>query len=165
MSKKTDKRNQFNGRRAIDKLSPKMVMATGFVNLTGAPARLVTKWGMVGVVFWVVGNALLNIARELKGTNTFANIQFGIEAALSIKPNSVDGLDCLPTSYKLLVYLLIGLMLITGIALFYSFRERKLRGRVIHEMGLQITVLEKYFDRERRSSELTRTGETNPRDQ
>lgn len=140
-----------------------MVLASGFVSLMGAPAKIVTQWGMVCLVIWTIGDALLKIVRELKGTTTLADIKIGLEAVLSVDPDSGKA-SSWPLGYELLVYLTIGFMVIAFVAVLYAFRERNLRNQTIRDMGLQITTLEKYFHSNRSSSGLTKTGETHPRD-
>lgn len=164
MKKKKDSRENTVGRRSLDKLTPGMLIASGFVNLMGAPAKIFVQWGMIGFVVWIIGNAFLKIARELKGTTTLANIQIGLQAALSLNSNGGKGSPEYPLGYELLVYLVIGAILIAGVAVLYANRERKLRIQTIREMGIQITTLEKYFDAGRSTSGLTKTGETHPKD-
>lgn len=141
-----------------------MVLATGAVSLLGAPTKIVTQWGMVSFVIWTIGDAILKIVRELKGTTTLANIQIGLEAVLSIDPDSGKAASGWPLGCELLVYLTIGAIVIASIAVLYASRERNLRNQTIREMGLQITTLEKYFDASRSTSGLTKTGETHPGD-
>ena len=164
MDKKDNRNIEKGGRRSVDKLTPGMVLATGVVNLTGAPAKMFIQWGMVGVVSWIIGDALFKIVRELKGTTTFADIKIGLEAVLTIDPESGKASSGLPLGCELLVYLTIGAILIAGVAVLYANRERSLRNQTIREMGLQITTLEKYLDASRTTSGLTNTGETHPRD-
>lgn len=165
MNKKESRKiNGKKGRRSFDQLTPGMVLASGFVSLMGAPARLVAQWGMVSVVVWTIGDALLKIVRELKGTTTFADIQIGLGAVLSVNPKQDKASSAWPLGCELLVYLTIGAIVIAGIAILYAYRERNLRNQAIQEMGLQLTTLEKYFDPNRSSSGLANTGETHPRD-
>lgn len=152
-----------NGRRFADRLTPKMLFATGLVNLMGAPAKTAVVWGMVIALASVIGDKLLLIVRELKGTTTLADIQIGLNAALSMNAEVGQASDW-PLRCELLLYLAVGATLIAGVALFYAYRERKLRDQVIREMGLEITTLEKFFDKFRSSSGLTPTGGTHPKD-
>lgn len=164
MKKKKDNRENTVGRRSFDKLTPGMLVASGFVNLTGAPAKIFAQWGAIGFVAWIIGDAFLKIASELKGTTTLANIQIGLQAALSLDSKGGKDSPGYPLGYELLVYLVIGAILIAGVAVLYAYRERTLRIKIIHEMGTQITTLEKYFDVARSTSGLTKTGETHPKD-
>ena len=159
-----ERRSQENhGRRFSDKLAPSMLIAAGLVNLMGAPAKTVVKWGMPSVLAWVIGDALVKIVHELKGTTTFADIQIGLNAALSASPAS--GKSDWPLACSLFVYVVVGALLVASIAVFYAYRERALRNQTVREMGQQITTLEKYFDPHRSSSGLTTAGNTHPKDE
>lgn len=61
-----------------------MLIATALVNLSGAPAKTVVKWGIVVWLVSVIGDHLIAIVHELKGTTTLANIQINMGAALSV---------------------------------------------------------------------------------
>lgn len=153
-----------HGRRLTDGLTPGMLIASGLVNLMGAPAKVVVKWGMPTILAWVIGEALLKIVRELKGTTTLADIQIGLSAALSVNPEGGHASEW-PLICDLLVYLAVGTTIIACVAVLYAYRERVLRNQTIREMGLQITTLEKFFDKCRSSSGLTTTGNTHPKDE
>ena len=164
MKKKENRDSKDMGRRSIDKLTPGMILATGLVSLMGAPTKIVVQWGMPSFLAWIVGDALLKIVHELKGTTTLANIQIGLRAVLSVNPEPGKEASSWPLGCELLVYLVIGLIVIAGVAIFYAYRERKLRHQTIQEMGQQITLLEKFIDANRSTSGLSKTGETHPKD-
>ena len=47
----------------------------------------------------------------------------------------------------------------------YGYKQRKLKGETVERLQSRISELEKRFDKQRTSSELTTTGETNPKDE
>ncbi|HRH80127.1 MAG TPA: hypothetical protein PLW81_03695 [Thiobacillaceae bacterium] len=164
MTKKNSRNLGQPGRRAADRLTTRMVLASGLVNLTGAPARIFVTWGMICLLAWIVGNALLSIAKELKGASTFADIQIGLQAALSADINKECVQAAWPMACSVMLYLTIGAFVVASVALLYAYRERRLRDNMVHEMGLRIVTLEKYFDKNRATSGLTNEGKTNPED-
>jgi hypothetical protein len=46
----------------------------------------------------------------------------------------------------------------------YGYRQKKLKGETVERLQSRIAILEKRFDPQRTSSNLTTTGETNPKD-
>lgn len=161
---KTENRNPKNiGRRFSDQQTPKMLIATALVNLSGAPAKIAVKWGMVVWLASVIGGNLVETVRELKGTTTLADIQINMGAALSVGTQTGKTSEW-PMLCELLMYSTIGATLIASIAIIYAYRERALRNQVIREMGQEITILEKVHDKHRSSSGLTPTGSTHPKD-
>lgn len=160
---KRDPRNQ--GRRLGDKLTPGTLIATGLVNLMGAPAKTVVKWGMPAVLAWVIGDAVVKIVRELRGTTTLADIQIKLNAALSVNPEGHESAFEWPLMCDVFLYVAVGAGLVAGVAVLYAYRERALREQTVREMGLQITTLEEFFDKQRSSSGLTTAGNTHPKDE
>ncbi len=140
-----------------------MLIATALVNLSGAPAKIVVKWGMVVWLASVIGGHLVAIVHELKGTTTLADIQINMGAALSVDTQTGKTSEW-PMLCELLMYSAVGAALVAFIAVIYAYRERALRNQVIREMGLEITLLEKVYDKHRSSSGLTSTGSTHPKD-
>jgi hypothetical protein len=151
------------GRRLADHQTPTTLMAAALVNLSGAPAKVAVKWGMVVWLASVIGGNLVEIVRALKGTTTLADIQINMGAALSVGTETGQASKW-PMLCELLMYSAVGATLVAFVAVIYAFRERALRNQVIREMGQEITILEKIHDKDRSSSGLTPTGGTHPKD-
>lgn len=140
-----------------------MLVGTALVNLSGAPAKIAVKWGMVVLLASVIGDHLVETVRELKGETTFADIKINMAAALSVGSEGSNSADWTLLN-DLLMYWGVGATLIAAAAVIYAFRERALRNQVIRELGQEITILEKLHDKNRSSSGLTPTGGTHPKD-
>jgi len=154
---------QNNGRRFSDKQTLPMLVGTALVNLSGAPAKIAVKWGMVVLLASVIGDHLVETVRELKGETTFADIKINMAAALSVGSEGSNSAGWTLLN-ELLMYWSVGATLIAAVAVIYAYRERALRDQVIREMGQEITILEKVHDKDRSSSGLTPTGGTHPKD-
>lgn len=154
---------QNNGRRFTDKQTLPMLIGTALVNLSGAPAKIAVKWGMVVWLTSVIGGSLVETVRELKGETTLADIKINMAAALSLGSEGSNSADWTLLN-ELLMYWGVGATLMASVAVFYAYRERTLRNQVIREMGQEITILEKVHDKHRSSSGLTPTGGTHPKD-
>lgn len=142
---KTGKRNLItDGRRFSDGDTPKKQIATALVNLSGAPAKIAVKWGMLIWLASVIGDHLVEIVRELKGTTTLADIQINMGAALSMGTETGQASEW-PILYELLVYSAVGATLVAFVAVLYAYRERALRDQVVREMGQVITILERFM--------------------
>ena len=161
---KTGKRNLItDGRRFSDGQTPKKQIATALVNLSGAPAKIAVKWGMLVWLASNIGGHLVEIVRELKGATTIADIQLNMRAALSMGTESGQASEW-PMLCELFMYYAVGVTLVAVVAVLYAYRERALRNQVIQELGQEITFLERFYDKQRSSSGLTPTGGTHPKD-
>ncbi|WP_372719435.1 hypothetical protein [Immundisolibacter sp.] len=160
-----NRRGVGDGRRLDDRWTLGKALAAGFVRLTGSPTVIFLKWAGPCLPIWFVGDSVLKIVRELKNANTNADIQILFSGLISFNPKggcTTTGLCIYP---GLFLFWSVALALIVIVALLYAVRQKKLRTKVIHDMGMRIELLERYFDPRRSSSGLTNTGETNPGDE
>jgi hypothetical protein len=112
----------------------------GFAEQIGAVIQALIKYSAVAFMFWCAKEAFVAYA----GKTSEANVVVSFLGSLTLS-NSVA--------------LLFGL---GGVA--YGYKQRKLKGDTVERLQSRIQELEQRFDKNRTSSELTKTGETNPKD-
>ncbi len=112
----------------------------GYAEHIGAAVQVALKWGTIGFTVWCLKESITAFA----GTTSSANVVVSFLGQLEVS-NAIAALFG-----------------IGGTA--YGYKQRKLKGDTVKRLQSRIQELESRFDRNRTSSELTQTGETNPQD-
>jgi hypothetical protein len=112
----------------------------GYAEHTGAAVQVALKWGTIAFAVWCLKESITAFA----GTTSTANVVVSFLGQLEVS-NAIAALFG-----------------VGGTA--YGYKQRKLKGDTVKRLQSRIQELESRFDKNRTSSELTQTGETNPQD-
>lgn len=113
----------------------------GIAEQVGITIQVLVKYCALGYAFWCLKESMQAFA----GQTSDANIVVSLLADVNFSE---------------------AVAWVFGLGAFgYGYQQRKLKGQTVQRLTSRITELEKKLDPSRTSSELTSTGETNPKDE